>query len=314
MRTISRLNGRPAITFAVMKSKGASDVEVLKLVEAEIEKVSKEYGNVKIARVFTTVELTKRTYRTALEALIEGSLLAVAVVWLFLRDLRATAISALAIPLSAIPTFAFMDIMGFTLNQISLLALSLVAGVLVDDAIVEIENIVRHMHMGKSGYQAALDAADQIGLAVVATSSAIIAVFLPVSFMGGIIGQFFKQFGLTVAAAVFFSLLVARLLTPVIAAYTLKSDHKVHADGPVMTVVSAAAALVRRAPLEDAGRGRRDLCAVHHGVLFPAHLGVPGRTTATVPPCPSSCRRAYGWNRPQRSQPAPAPSSASTRK
>jgi hydrophobe/amphiphile efflux-1 (HAE1) family protein len=234
MRTISRLNGRPAITFAVMKSKGSSDVEVLKLVEDEIDKVGKEYGNVKIARVFTTVELTKRTYRTALEALIEGSLLAVAVVWIFLRDLRATAISALAIPLSAIPTFAFMDAMGFTLNQISLLALSLVAGVLVDDAIVEIENIVRHMHMGKSGYQAALDAADQIGLAVVATSSAIIAVFLPVSFMGGIVGQFFKQFGLTVAAAVFFSLLVARLLTPVIAAYTLKSDHKIHADGPVM--------------------------------------------------------------------------------
>jgi hydrophobe/amphiphile efflux-1 (HAE1) family protein len=234
VRTISRLNGRPAITFAVMKSKGNSDVEVLKLVEAELDKVSKEYGNVKIARVFTTVELTKRTYRTALEALIEGSLLAVAVVWVFLRDLRATAISALAIPLSAIPTFAFMDAMGFTLNQISLLALSLVAGVLVDDAIVEIENIVRHMHMGKSGYQAAIDAADQIGLAVVATSSAIIAVFLPVSFMGGIIGQFFKQFGLTVAAAVFFSLLVARLLTPVIAAYTLKSDHKVHPDGAVM--------------------------------------------------------------------------------
>ena len=169
-----------------------------------------------------------------IEALIEGSLLAVAVVWIFLRDMRATAISALAIPLSAIPTFAFMDVMGFTLNQISLLALSLVAGVLVDDAIVEIENIVRHMHMGKSGYQAALDAADEIGLAVVATSSAIIAVFLPVSFMGGIVGQFFKQFGLTVAAAVFFSLLVARLITPVIAAYALKSDHKVHPDGALM--------------------------------------------------------------------------------
>jgi multidrug efflux pump subunit AcrB len=169
-------------------------------------------------------------------ALIEGSILAVLVVWFFLRDLRATAISALAIPLSAIPTFAFMQWMGFTLNQISLLALSLVAGVLVDDAIVEIENIVRHMRMGKSGFQAALDAADEIGLAVVACSATIIAVFLPVSFMGGITGQFFEQFGLTVAAAVFFSLLVARLITPVIAAYTLKSDSlKVHHDGPIMT-------------------------------------------------------------------------------
>jgi multidrug efflux pump subunit AcrB len=170
-----------------------------------------------------------------LSAFIEGSLLAVLVVWLFLRDMRATLISALAIPLSAIPTFAFMQWMGFTLNSISLLALSLVAGVLVDDAIVEIENIVRHMRMGKSGFQAALDAADQIGLAVVATSSTIIAVFLPVSFMGGITGQYFIQFGLTVAAAVFFSLLVARLITPVIAAYTLKSDSLPHpSDGPVM--------------------------------------------------------------------------------
>jgi hypothetical protein len=117
-------------------------------------------------------------------------------------------------PLSAIPTFAFMQWMGFTLNQITLLGLSLVAGVLVDDAIVEIENIVRHMRMGKSCFQAAIDAADEIGLAVVATSFTIIAVFLPVSFMGGISGQYFKQFGLTVAAAVFISLMVARLITP----------------------------------------------------------------------------------------------------
>jgi multidrug efflux pump subunit AcrB len=234
VRTIARLNGRLATTFAVYKAKGSSDVTELKLVDDELAAMGKEYSNVHIERVFTTVELTKRSYVNAMEALIEGSLLAVAVVWLFLRDMRATLISALAIPLSAIPTFAFMDLMGFTLNQISLLALSLVAGVLVDDAIVEIENIVRHMHMGKGGYQAALDAADQIGLAVVATSSAIIAVFLPVSFMGGIVGQFFKQFGLTVAAAVFFSLLVARLVTPVVAAYVLKSDHKVHADGALM--------------------------------------------------------------------------------
>jgi multidrug efflux pump subunit AcrB len=171
-----------------------------------------------------------------MEALVEGSILAVLVVFLFLRNVRATLIAALAIPLSAIPAFAFMQSMGFTLNQVSLLALSLVAGVLVDDAIVEIENIVRHMRMGKSGFQAALDAADEIGLAVVATSATIIAVFLPVSFMGGITGQYFKQFGLTVAAAVFFSLLVARLITPVLAAYTLRSDRiAALADGPIMS-------------------------------------------------------------------------------
>src|SRR6201999_959362 len=138
-------------------------------------------------------------------------------------------------------TFAFMQWMNFTLNSISLLALSLVAGVLVDDAIVEIENIARHMRMGKTGFQASLDAADQIGLAVVATSCTIYAVFTPVSFMGGITGQYFKQFGLTVAAAVFFSLLVARLITPVIAAYTLKSERVAdHIDGPVMAWYQSA--------------------------------------------------------------------------
>jgi multidrug efflux pump subunit AcrB len=235
IRSIARLNGRPATTFAVLKTKGSSDVTVYDGVQEELAKVRKENPDVKMTQIFTTVDYTKETYHSALSAFIEGSLLAVLVVWLFLRDMRATLISALAIPLSAIPTFAFMQWMGFTLNNVSLLALSLVAGVLVDDAIVEIENIVRHMRMGKSGFQAALDAADQIGLAVVATSSTIIAVFLPVSFMGGITGQYFIQFGLTVAVAVFFSLLVARLITPVVAAYTLHSDGLPHhTDGPVM--------------------------------------------------------------------------------
>ena len=236
IRSMARLNGREATTFGIAKAKGSSDVTVLAAVERELEKVGKENPQVTMTKVFTTVDYTKQQYHSALSAFIEGSILAVIVVWFFLRDMRATAISALAIPLSAIPTFAFMQMMGFSLNNISLLALSLVAGVLVDDAIVEIENIVRHMRMGKSGFQAALDAADQIGLAVVATSCTIMAVFLPVSFMPGITGQYFIQFGLTVAAAVFFSLLVARLITPVIAAYTLKSERvAVHTDGPFMS-------------------------------------------------------------------------------
>jgi hydrophobe/amphiphile efflux-1 (HAE1) family protein len=235
IRSISRLNGRPATTFGVYKAKGSSDVTVLQSTDDELAAIRKENRDVSITNVFTTVDYTKETYHSAMSALLEGSILAVLVVWLFLTDFRATAISALAIPLSAIPAFAFMHFMNFSLNSISLLALSLVAGVLVDDAIVEIENIVRHMRMGKSGYQAALDAADQIGLAVVATSATIIAVFLPVSFMPGITGQYFIQFGLTVAAAVFFSLLVARLITPVIAAYTLKSGKvEAHLEGPVM--------------------------------------------------------------------------------
>jgi hydrophobe/amphiphile efflux-1 (HAE1) family protein len=232
VRNLSRLNGVPATTFGVFRAKGGSDVAVLAAVEREVGKVIKETPEVSIQMVFTTVDSTKRTYRSAIEALLEGSALAVLVVWLFLREWRATAISALAIPLSAIPTFAVMSYLDFTLNQVSLLALSLVAGVLVDDAIVEIENIMRHIRMGKTPYQAALDAADEIGLAVVATSATIIAVFVPVSFMSGISGQYFKQFGLTVAAAVFMSLLVARLITPVIAAFGLQARPEApHLDG-----------------------------------------------------------------------------------
>jgi multidrug efflux pump subunit AcrB len=203
VRALSRFDGRPATTFGVLRARGSSDVTVLQGVQKELKNINKDFPQVQMTQIFTSVDETYDMFESSILALIEGSILAVLVVWFFLRNLRATAISALAIPLSAIPTFAFMQWMGFTLNEISLLALSLVAGVLVDDAIVEIENIVRHMRMGKSGFQAALDAADEIGLAVVACSATIIAVFLPVSFMGGITGQFFEQFGLTVAAAVF---------------------------------------------------------------------------------------------------------------
>src|ERR1700722_256344 len=241
IRGIARLNGRPATAFGVFKARGASDVSTAKAVQIELDKILVENPALHLQTIFTTVEHTIATYHSSLEALVEGSILAVVVVWFFLRSWRATLISALAIPLSAIPTFAFMQFMGFTLNTITLLGLSLVAGVLVDDAIVEIENIVRHMRMGKSGFQAALDAADEIGLAVVATSFTIIAVFLPVSFMSGISGQYFKQFGLTVATAVFIPLLVARLITPVLAAYGLHSDAFVahNADGPIMTLYLA---------------------------------------------------------------------------
>jgi multidrug efflux pump subunit AcrB len=237
VRMMARLDGRPATAFSVYKAVGASDVSTAAGVTREIAKILAETPAVQIHMIFTTVDHTVRTYHSALSALVEGSVLAVVVVWFFLRSWRATLISALAIPLSAVPTFAFMQWIGFTLNQMTLLALSLVAGVLVDDAIVEIENIVRHMRMGKSGFRAALDAADEIGLAVVATSFTIIAVFLPVSFMGGISGQFFKQFGLTVAVAVFVSLMVARMITPVLAAYALRSDSiAAHNDnGPIMT-------------------------------------------------------------------------------
>ena len=223
-RSISKMDGKQILSFGVSRAKGASDVTVYQDIEKELRKIEKDSnGKVKFNRTYTEVDSTILQYESSMEMLWEGAILAVIVVFLFLRDWRATLISAVAIPLSAIPTFWFLDLMGFTLNFLSLLALSLVAGVLVDDAIVEIENIVRHMRMGKSAYQASIDAADEIGLAVLATTMAIVAVFLPVGLMPGISGQFFKNFGFTVVVAVLMSLFVARLITPLMAAYMLKS-------------------------------------------------------------------------------------------
>ena len=232
-RSLSKMNGRQVLSFSVERSKGASDVSVYNAALAELDKLRKENPKVQYTELFTSVGHTKEQYSSAIDAMIEGAVLAVFVVFLFLRDWRATLISAIAIPLSAIPAFFFMDyFFGFSLNFLSLLALSLVAGVLVDDAIVEIENIVRHMRMGKTAYQASIDAADEIGLAVLATTMSIVAVFLPVGLMPGISGQFFKNFGLTVVAAVLVSLAVARLITPMVAAYFLKSHgHASHGEG-----------------------------------------------------------------------------------
>lgn len=220
----AKVDNKQVVTFGMSRAKGASDVTVYDSAVAEMEKIEAENPGVEFIQLFNSVIYTKAQYKSSMAAMIEGALLAIVVVFLFLRDWRATLISALAIPLSAIPTFWFMDLMGFTLNSLSLLALGLVAGVLVDDAIVEIENIVRHMRMGKSAYQASIDAADEIGLAVVATTFSIVAVFLPVGLMPGISGQFFKNFGLTVVVSVLVSLAVARMITPMIAAYFLDSQ------------------------------------------------------------------------------------------
>jgi multidrug efflux pump subunit AcrB len=175
-----------------------------------------------ITEAFDFVTPVQEEYDGSMHLLYEGALLAVLVVWLFLRDWRATLVSAVALPLSVIPAFIGMHLAGLFDQRVTLLALSLVVGILVDDAIVEVENIVRHLRMGKTPYQAAMEAADEIGLAVIATTFTLIAVFLPTAFMSGIAGKFFKQFGWTAALAVFASLVVARLLTPMMAAYILK--------------------------------------------------------------------------------------------
>ena len=222
-RTIAKQNFQQVVSFQVQRAKGASEVSTYDKALAELKKIEKEDPKVHFTEIFNTVDYTKAQYHSAMDGLIEGAVLAVLVVLLFLRDIRATLISALAIPLSAIPAFWFMNLLGITLNFMSTMAMSLVAGVLVDDAIVEIENIVRHMRMGKSAYQASLDAADEIGLAVLATTMAIVAVFLPVALMPGISGQFFKAFGFTVVVSVLMSLLVARMITPLVAAYFLRS-------------------------------------------------------------------------------------------
>ena len=235
VRSKAEYNKRQIVAFDIKRAKGASDVNVYYGAIDKLKKLQERNPKVRFEKLFNNVKYVEDQYHSALMAMIEGAVLAVIVVFFFLRDWRATAISALAIPMSAIPAFWFMDMLGFTLNQMTLLALSLVAGVLVDDAIVEIENIVRHMRMGKSAYQASIDAADEIGLAVLATTMAIVAVFLPVGLMPGISGQYFKNFGLTVVAAVLVSLAVARLITPMIAAYFLKAKgHAEHGEGPIM--------------------------------------------------------------------------------
>ena len=229
-RTFARFNGEPVVALGIKRSKGASDVVVAAAVEKRIEALKAAYPDVDLKLIDTSVDFTKGNYEAAISTLFEGAILAVIVVFLFLRDIRATIIAAISLPLSIFPAFWAMDMLGFSLNLVSFLAITLSTGILVDDAIVEIENIVRHMRMGKSPYRAALEAADEIGLAVIAISLTIIAIFAPASFMSGIAGQFFKQFGITVSVQVFFSLLAARFVTPVLAAYFLK--HHDHEDPP----------------------------------------------------------------------------------
>ena len=221
-RSAALLNGQPVIGFEITRSKGASEVDVEKGVVEALDKLKAAHPDIKITEAFNFVKPVADNYKGSMSLLYEGAILAILVVWLFLRDWRATIIAATALPLSILPALIGMYFFGFTLNTVTLLAMSLVVGILVDDAIVEIENIIRHLRMGKTPYEAAMEAADEIGLAVIATTFTLIAVFLPTAFMSGIAGKFFVQFGWTAALAIFASLLVARLLTPMMSAYILK--------------------------------------------------------------------------------------------
>jgi HAE1 family hydrophobic/amphiphilic exporter-1 len=234
VRTEARYDGRPVVAFQVTKTKEASDVRTEDGVDAALHDLvhgtpahfgapamPAAHPEIVIRKIVSNVDSTRGGFEATEETMLEGMLLAAFVVWIFLRDWRATAVTAVAMPVSLIPAFSFMALVGFSLDLVSLLALTLVIGILVDDAIVEIENIEKRVYIGMRPYAAAMEGADQIGLAVVATTAAIVVVFLPVSFMPGIPGQFFREFGLTVSVAVLFSLVVARLLTPLLAAYFL---------------------------------------------------------------------------------------------
>jgi multidrug efflux pump subunit AcrB len=286
--SVSEMAGKEVVNFYMNRARGASDLTVYDEAVKEMRKIEAENPGVKILQQQTSTDYTRGQYKSSMWALVEGAVLAVVVVFVFLRDWRATFISAVAIPLSAIPTFWFMDLLGFNLNFLSLLALALVAGVLVDDAIVEIENIVRHMRMGKTAYQASIDAADEIGLPVVATSFCIVAVFLPVGLMPGIAGQFFKNFGITVVVAVLMSLAVARMITPLMAAYFLKSKgHAEHGGGRGIDAYMRVLAwtldtgrmAVRRAGLT--GPGNRFIYAIAMLLTVILLLAVPALTLFT---------------------------------
>ena len=229
-RAVALLNGKPVVGFELTRSKGAGEVAIAADVRARVEALRQSHPEITFTEAFNFVDPVQEGYDGSMMLLYEGAILAVIVVWFFLRDWRATLVSAIALPLSVIPTFAAMYLLGFTVNVVTLLSLSLVVGILVDDAIVEIENIMRHLAMGKTPFEAAMEAADEIGMAVIATTFTLIAVFLPTAFMSGVPGKFFVQFGWTAAIAVFFSLVVARMLTPMMAAYLLRPPKHVEKD------------------------------------------------------------------------------------
>lgn len=229
------LNGKPAVGFQIKQTKGYDEIKIAAGVAKTVDLLAQQHPDLKFELISGTVEHTQEQFDGSMDMLYEGAVLSMLVVWIFLRDWRATLLGAFALPLSIIPTFAIMSWAGFTLNTLTLLALSVVVGILVDDAIVEIENIARHSHMGKSVRQATEDAVTEIGLAVIATTMALVVVFLPTAFMSGVPGLVFSQFGWTAVAAILTSLLVARLVTPMMAVWLLKPGaHRQTADGRLM--------------------------------------------------------------------------------
>ncbi len=269
-RAFALMDGQPVVAFGVYRATGESDLAAGDGTKARLDQIRERYPNARIEIIDDATTYTAASYHSAMETLYEGAALAVIVVFLFLRNWRATLVAAVALPLSIIPTFFVMHWLGFTLNGISLLGITLVTGILVDDAIVEIENIVRHIGMGIPPYEASEEAANEIGLTVIAISLSIVAVFAPVSFMGGVAGQYFKQFGLTVAVSVLFSLLVARIITPMMAAYFMRGT--VHAEGDSDGFIMRGLMSVLRWTLRHRGLTLLAGVGVFAGSIFSATL------------------------------------------
>ena len=284
-RSAALLNGVPVVGFEVSRSRGASEVQVGAAVVLALEELKAQHPDMELTQAFDFVTPVKEEFNGSMALLYEGAILAVIVVWLFLRDWRATFVSAVALPLSVVPAFIGMYALGFSINVVTLLALSLVIGILVDDAIVEVENIERHLRMGKTPYQAAMEAADEIGLAVIATTFTLIAVFLPTAFMSGIPGKFFKQFGWTAAFAVFASLVVARMLTPMMAAYIMQRSLNAHKEPWWMGRYMRWAAWCLR---------HRIITALAAGAFFVGSIMlIPLLSTGFIPPDDNSQTQAY---------------------
>jgi multidrug efflux pump subunit AcrB len=284
-RSAALLNGKPVVGFEIVRARGAGEVDVADGVRLALATLQTTHPDIDITEAFNFVDPVVENFEGSMWLLIEGAVLAVIVVWLFLRDWRATFVSATALPLSMIPTFAAMHLLGFTLNVVTLLSLSLVVGILVDDAIVEIENIMRHLRMGKTPYQAAMEAADEIGMAVIATTFALIAVFLPTAFMSGVAGKFFVHFGWTAAIAVFFSLVVARMLTPMMAAYLLRPPKSEHGEARWLEIYTGWAAWCLRHRLKTV---LATVC-----FFFGSFALVPLLSTGFIPPDDLSQTQVY---------------------
>jgi multidrug efflux pump subunit AcrB len=284
-RAAALLDGKPVVGFEVARSRGASEVDVGAAVQKSLTELRTQHPDIQLNEAFNFVQPVKEEYEGSLHLLYEGAILAVIVVWLFLRDWRATFVSAVALPMSVIPAFIGMHLLGFSVNVISLLALSLVIGILVDDAIVEVENIVRHLRMGKSPYDAAMEAADEIGLAVIATTFTLIAVFLPTAFMSGVAGKFFKQFGWTASLAVFASLVVARVLTPMMAAYLLKPIVTAEKEARWLTIYMRTA--------EWCMKNRFKTMALATLFFFGSIAMIPLLKTGFIPPDDNSQTQVY---------------------